>query len=385
LTFRHFKRKYGHATSSEQSLGKSTIRVREHPLSQVSNRAGGANVLDLPRVTDFLAGRVGGLDAPLSASLISGGRSNPTYLVTSGERRWVLRRPPYGHVLPSAHDVGREYVVLRALLDSAVPVPRALFLCQDPDVIGAPFYVMDFVDGVLLDTVQTARSVDPADRRRASFAMARAIANLHQIEAESVGLGDFGRPQGYLERQLARWAKQWRASRTTDRPEVDTLLTKLGRDVPENIFPGIVHGDVKLDNILVEPGDYSQIAAVLDWEMATVGDTLCDVGIMLGFWDNGAATDNPLTIGMTHLDGFPTRHELLGCYAHHRGIEPPPLDWYLVFADVKLAVIMEGIHARHSAGATVGRGFDGVADMVTPLLQRALITAADSSMPELRR
>jgi aminoglycoside phosphotransferase (APT) family kinase protein len=354
-------------------------------LSQVSNRTGTANVLDLIRVTDFLAGRVGALVEPLGASLISGGRSNPTYLLTSGERRWILRRPPYGHVLPSAHDVAREYVVLRALLDSAVPVPRALFLCQDPEVIGAPFYVMDFVDGVLLDTVQTARSVTPADRRRASFAMARAIANLHEINAETVGLGDFGRPHGYLERQLARWAKQWQASRMTDRPEVEILLAKLGREVPENHFPGIVHGDVKLDNIVVAPHDYSRIAAVLDWEMATVGDTLCDVGIMLGFWDKGATTDNPLTAGMTRLEGFPSRSELLECYAQQRGIEPPCLDWYLVFADFKLAVIMEGIHARHSAGATVGRGFDGVADMVTPLLQRALLTAADSSLPELRR
>lgn len=351
----------------------------------MSDRADSTNVLDLERIRAFLAGRIDGLASDLTATLVSGGRSNPTYMLTSGERRWVLRRPPYGHILPSAHDVAREYTILRALLGSAVPVPRALFLCQDPDVIGAPFYVMDYVDGVLIDTVRTARSVDAADRRRASFAMTRSIADLHEVNAESVGLCDFGRPSGYLDRQLARWSRQWQASRLTDRPEVDSLLTKLGRDIPDNLFPGIVHGDVKLDNIMVAPEDFSRIAAVLDWEMATVGDTLCDVGIMLGFWDNGAAVDNPLTGGMTRLDGFPSRTELLECYAQRRGIDLPSMDWYLVFADFKLAVILEGIHARHSAGATVGQGFDGVADMVTPLLQRALATAADSSLSELRR
>lgn len=348
--------------------------------------AGALAELDLDALAAHLqATLAGGLAGPLTASLIGGGRSNPTYRLTDGESVWVLRRPPYGHVLPSAHDMKREYTVIEALGGSAVPVPAAVHLCEDTAVLGAPFYLMDLVDGRPVGTIEQAEGLTSEHRRGLGLALADTLADLHDIDPAAVGLDDFGRPDGYLERQLNRWARQWESSKTTDRPEVAVLLDKLGRALPRSRFPGIVHGDVKLDNVLVSRDDPARIVTVLDWEMATLGDTLADVGIMLSFWDIPGRPVNPITRGLATLDGFPSRAELLERYASRRGVELPEVDWYVVFADFKIAVILEGIAARHAQGETVGEGFDGVGDMAEPLLQRALDLAARSSDPELRR
>ncbi|MFI7524065.1 phosphotransferase family protein [Nocardia salmonicida] len=342
--------------------------------------------LDLDALAAYLRVALdGGVSGALTASLISGGRSNPTYRLADDDREWVLRRPPYGHVLPSAHDMKREFTVIEALRRSPVPVPGTIHLCVDTTVLGAPFYLMDLVDGLSVGTPEQADALAPTQRRRLGFAFAETVAALHDIDPESVGLGAFGKPDGYLERQLSRWARQWESSRSVDRPEVGVLLDKLGRALPESHFPGIVHGDIKLDNVLVSRADPGQIVAVLDWEMATLGDTLADVGIMLSFWDVPGRTHHPITRGLAALEGFPSRTELLDCYASARGIELPEIDWYTVFADLKLAVILEGIGARHASGGTVGGGFDDVGDMVGPLLQRALDLAATSTLSELRR
>ncbi|MFC9767339.1 phosphotransferase family protein [Rhodococcus jostii] len=342
--------------------------------------------VDLTALAHYLDSALdGGVCGDLAVSLISGGRSNPTYRVADADRTWVLRRPPYGHVLPSAHDMKREFTVIRGLAGTAVPVPDAVLLCEDKDVLGAAFYLMELVDGTPVGTVEQASALTPDDRRRLGLDLADTLAALHGVDPDAVGLGSFGRPGGYLERQLDRWARQWEASRTTDRPEVAVLLDKLRRALPTSHFPGIVHGDVKLDNVLASRDDAGKIVAVLDWEMATLGDTLADVGIMLSFWDQPGAVDNPVTKGLARLDGFPTRAELLDRYATRRGIEIPDIDWYTVFADFKIAVILEGINARHAQGDTVGGGFDDVGDMVGPLLQRALDLAAVSPVSELRR
>ncbi|EME63090.1 hypothetical protein G352_15575 [Rhodococcus ruber BKS 20-38] len=348
--------------------------------------AGAVAGLDLDALAAHLQ-RVldGGVSGALTASLIGGGRSNPTYRLADDEHVWVLRRPPYGHVLPSAHDMRREFTVIDALGGTSVPVPRAVHLCEDESILGATFYLMELVDGVAVGTVDQASALTPDERRRLGFSLADTLAALHDIDPGTVGLGSFGRPDGYLERQLGRWAKQWEASRRVDRPEVAVLLDKLRHALPQTRYPGIVHGDVKLDNVLATPQDRGHIAAVLDWEMATLGDTLADVGIMLSFWDVPGATPNPITRGLATLDGFPTRAELLERYADARGIDLADIDWYIVFADFKIAVILEGIGARHERGETVGAGFDGIADMVGPLLRRALDLAATSALPSLRR
>ncbi|BAD58393.1 phosphotransferase family protein [Nocardia farcinica] len=341
---------------------------------------------DLRALRDYLATALDdGIAGELTASLIGGGRSNPTYLITDDARTWVLRRPPYGHVLPSAHDMGREFTVLSALCDSPVPVPRPVHLCRDTEVLGAPFYLMEHVVGRSVGTPEDAAELTVPQRRSLGFEFADTLAALHDVDVDRVGLADFGRPDGYLERQLERWARQWRASATRERPEVELLLDTLGRSIPVTRFPGIVHGDVKLDNVLVSPQDPTLIVAVLDWEMATLGDTFADVGILLSFWDVPGVPVNPITRGLTALEGFPTRAELLGRYAEQRGVELSDIEWYAVFADLKIAVILEGINARHRQGETVGDGFDGVADMVGPLLRRALDLAAASDLPGPRR
>lgn len=342
--------------------------------------------LDLESLSAYLGAALeGGVRGELSASLISGGRSNPTYRITDAEQAWVLRRPPYGHILPSAHNMKREFTVIKSLADTPVPVPETVLMCEDEKVIGAPFYIMELVDGRPVGTVEQATAITPEARYQLGIDLADTLAELHSLNPAAVGLGSFGRPTGYLERQLNRWALQWEASQVEERPEVSALLDKLRRAMPTSHFPGIIHGDVKLDNVLVAPDDPGNIAAVLDWEMAAVGDTLADVGIMLSFWDQTGEVDNPLTRGLARLDGFPTRVELLDRYAVRRGITLPDIDWYVIFADVKVAVILEGIAIRHTKGHTVGEGFDDIADMVGPLLERALDFAAASTVSELRR
>lgn len=314
----------------------------------------------------------GDLDGDLDVELLSGGRSNPTFRLTDSTRHWILRRPPYGHVLPTAHDMGREYRIQTALADTAVPVARTVVLCEDESVIGAPFYVMDMIDGVTLrDTSQTSE-LSVEQRRRLSEAMVDTLIALHEVDPAQVGLADWGRADGYLERQLRRWRKQWQASATAPRREVDDLLDLLGRTLPTACpHPGIVHGDYKLDNVMVDPRDPTIVRGVLDWEMSTLGDTLTDVGILLSFWDEPGEVPNPISQGATALEGFLSREQMARRYAEARGLDLEDLTWYLVFADLKIGVILEGIHARHGRGQTVGDGFDGMGDMASVLLERA--------------
>ncbi|TNC25196.1 phosphotransferase family protein [Amycolatopsis alkalitolerans] len=304
--------------------------------------------------------------------LITGGRSNPTYVISAGDRSWVLRRPPYGFVLPTAHDMGREFRVLSALAGSKVPVPAVIGLCEDTSVIGAPFYVMERINGITLRTARETERITADERRALSEAIVDTLVTLHEVPIEAVGLSGWGRPRHYLARQLARWRRQWESSRTSPRPEVDELLTRLGRTLPVSTEFGIVHGDYKIDNLMVDPGARSRILAVLDWEMSTLGDTLADIGILASFWDDPGEPPNPITAGATALPGFLARHEVIELYAARRDVDPAAIDWYLVFADLKIAVILEGIHSRYLQGHAVGAAFETVGAMVGTLLDRAV-------------
>ena len=335
------------------------------------------------RVREWLGNVETGDIGELTASLIAGGRSNPTYELTDGVRHWILRRPPHGHVLPTAHDMRREYRALSSLKDSAVPVPRTVGLCEDSNVLGASFYVMDKIDGITLRTQSDTSQLTEAQRAGLADSMMTTLAELHSIDPAEVGLSDWGKPDGYLGRQLHRWQRQWDASATSERPEVAELHRRLSAALPEHSYPGIVHGDFKIDNMIVDRADPTRILGVLDWEMSTLGDTVTDLGILCSFWDHEGQFFNPITAGATALPGFPTRDELVQRYVTARGIDVPDIDWYIVFADFKIAVILEGIHARHAQGHTEGEDFAGVGEMVGPLLGRALERASASTVAGL--
>ncbi|KOX10363.1 phosphotransferase family protein [Micromonospora profundi] len=338
--------------------------------------------LALDRLAGYLAEHRPGLAAgPLQARLIAGGKSNLTYLLRLGDREVVLRRPPLGHVLATAHDMGREFRVISALAPTAVPVPEALLLCTDPDVIGAPFYLMERVPG---EVFRTRAQTDPLgdDRRRAlAMAMMDTLAALHTVEPAAVGLDDFGRPDGYLARQIRRWAGQLDRSRSRDLPGIDELRDLLAATAPEGANAGrIVHGDYRLDNLLAS-ADPVAVHAVLDWEMATLGDPLADLGLLLTYWDvlggSEKAAGNPVADGLGPHAGFPTGAELIDRYAGRSDVDVGPLHWHVALGCFKLAVICEGIHYRHTLGQTLGEGFDRIGDMVAPLVAHGLTAARE--------
>ena len=341
--------------------------------------------VDLDRLRPWFADHVeGATGSPLTASLISGGRSNLTYAVSDGAHEWVLRRPPLGHVLPTAHDMGREYKVLAALAPTAVPVPRALAFCDDSDVNGAPFYVMDLVDGQILRTPTDMAALSKEDAGRCSEALVDVLVEIHAVDFDAVGLSDFGHPDGYVERQVRRWGEQWERSKTRELPQIDELARRLRNALPESPAPTIVHGDYRLDNTMLAPDDPGTIVAVLDWEMATLGDPLADVGLFLLYWARDEAATQGVGATIDARAGFLSRDELVDRYARRSGRDVSQLAFYEALAAYKLAVILEGIHARYLMGKTLGDGFEHIGGMVEIMVVRALDDASRSSIPALR-
>ena len=316
--------------------------------------------------------------------LIQGGKSNLTYLVTSDAGRVVLRRPPLGHTLPTAHDVTREHRVMAGLAASAVPVPAALHLCADRAVLGVPFLVMEHVPGpVARDGLPAGYADLPAQRRDVGQALVDTLVALHRTDPAAVGLADFGRPDGYLARQVARWARQWAATPAAPTPELDRLADTLGAHVPAATGGRIVHGDYRIDNVVLAPGGPGRIAAVLDWELSTLGDPLADLGLLLVYWaepgDDARRRAAVPTGTATALDGFPSREEVVHRYALATGHDVDALGWYVALGFFKLAVIVAGVAARGRAGVMAGQGFDDVGRRVRPLVElghQALRTGA---------
>ncbi|MGI8927302.1 MAG: phosphotransferase family protein [Tepidiformaceae bacterium] len=343
--------------------------------------------IDAAGVARFFAAKIEGGDAELSFRLLPGGRSNLTYLVEAGESRWVLRRQPLGHVLPTAHDMRREYRVLAALADTDVPSPRPLALCEDATVTGSPFYVMEYCGGWVANEDDFPPGIcdTPQDRRMLSMGVVDALAKLHTIDPAAVGLEGFGRPEGFLERQLRRWREQWERSRTRELPELDELVGRLRAALPESPRPTIVHGDYRLGNMAVDWGP--AVGAIFDWEMATLGDPLTDLGWLLTSWGEVGDADELLAMGrVTHItakDGFLTRAQLAAEYARRTGIDTATAEWYMLFAYFKRAVIIEGIWARYLAGETVGEGFERF-DQAPDFVRHALALAGLSEDARLR-
>ncbi len=334
----------------------------------------------LPRaaVTRWLDEHVPGLlgRGPWHAEVIAGGLSNIMYRLRSGERSVVLRRPPLGNLLPSAHDMVREYTVQSALAASPVPVPALLAICRDESVIGVPFYVMQDVPGDVLRTSQDTAALDPVARAGVAAALVRTLVDLHAVDIDAVGLSDFGRPSGYAQRQVRRWGQQWERSATRELPDMATLLGLLAERVPPQPESAILHGDYRLDNTIVDgSADPPRVRAVLDWELSTLGDPLADLGLLLTYWYDGSGVEDaaiPQGAGLTAAAGFPTADQLAEQYGTLSGRDLSGLAFYRALGAMKLAVILEGVHARYLGGQTVGAGYDRVGPAVPVLTARAL-------------
>ena len=307
--------------------------------------------IDAGGVTAWLEAHAPDVAPPLRFSLIAGGRSNFTYTVTdSAGARFVLRRPPLGPLLPSAHDMGREHRIMTALAGSPVPVPPVVGLCTDETVTGAPFYVMRFVDGLILRDPDAVAPVAEPIRTAAAEALVDILAALHDVDPDTVGLGGLGRRDGYVERTLRRWRGQWEKSKSREIPLIEDVADRLAADIPAAGPARIVHGDFRLDNTIVSPDDGS-VLAVLDWELCTLGDPLADVGMLVVYWTEPGDEMSALSWAPTVAPGFPGRKDVIARYAAASGRDLSELDYYVALGYWKIAVILEGVYVRYASGA----------------------------------
>jgi aminoglycoside phosphotransferase (APT) family kinase protein len=307
--------------------------------------------LNRERLDRWLSAHVCGAAPPFSYVRIAGGRSNLTFRVVDADgRAWILRRPPMGRTLGSAHDMRREHTILSALAPIGLPVPTPVALCEDEEVTGAVFYVMEFVDGLVLrDEDAVAAAFDEDGRRRIGEALVDALADVHAVEPGRVGLGELGRRDGYAARQLRRWKRQWDDSKTRELAAMEETHRRLSERVPEQRDTSIVHGDYRLDNVILSrAGD---VAAIVDWELCTLGDPLADLGLLMVYWAERRDKVVPLTRAPTLAPGFPSRGELAGRYAARSGRDIGGLDFFVALGYWKLAAILVGVYARYSAGA----------------------------------
>jgi aminoglycoside phosphotransferase (APT) family kinase protein len=340
--------------------------------------------IDPGKLEDYLRGRLPGAEGPLAISQFPGGHSNLTYCLRYGDREFVLRRPPVGPVAPTAHDMSREYRVLRALQGHFMPAPAPYVLCEDPDVIGVPFYVMERRRGIVV-----RKEIPPEVRAfgdpnvvhlKISAALVDTLVALHRVDFRKAGLGDLGRPQGFVERQVKGWAGRWERAKTREVPEIDTLAKFLAERLPPSPPPTLVHNDYKLDNVMLAPDDPGKIIAVLDWEMCTTGDPLIDVGLLLAYWprpDDPLARQVTISSVTTH-PGFYSRDQVLDRYVRSTGIDATHIAFYEVFALYKLCVVLEQIYCRYVRGQTGDDRF-ATFEIAVPTLARNAADLAERS------
>ncbi len=327
-------------------------------------------------VTAWFGAHVSSARPPLTFELIAGGRSNLTYRVADADGgAWVLRRPPLGHVLATAHDMSREHRIISALASTDVPVAPAVALCEDADVNGAPFYVMDFVDGAVLRDLPAAQAVAREVRQAAGASLVDVLARIHAVDPDRVGLGDLGRREGYIARQLKRWHGQWEQSGFTDLTGIDTVHGRLAAAIPDQGPATIVHGDYRLDNCVLNAD--GTVRAVLDWELCTLGDPLADLGLLFVYWTDPDDTFTALPGAPTLADGFPTRAELLAGYEARSGRDVSDIAFYEAFGYWKLACILAGVATRYTAGA-MGGDAEQLGELFSAQLG-TLVNAADAA------
>jgi aminoglycoside phosphotransferase (APT) family kinase protein len=302
--------------------------------------------IDVTRVESWFAANAGDVELPLSFERISGGRSNLTYAVTDATgRRWALRRPPLGKRLASAHDMGREFRIISALRDTPVPVAPAVGLAEGED----PFYVMEWVAGPILRSKSDGELFpDPADRRAIGERIVDTLVAIHAVDPDAVGLGELAKKEDYVARQLHRWQGQWAKQHTRELGLVDEVHDRLAARIPDQGPATIVHGDYRLDNMILSP--QGEVAAVVDWELCTLGDPLADVGLLIVYWGEEDDELLPLLEPATMLPGFPGRADVRQLYAERSGRDLSGIDFYVALGLWKLAIILEGVFARYAAG-----------------------------------
>ena len=335
--------------------------------------AGAPEGIDAAGVEGWFAKRVEAAELPLAFERIAGGHSNLTYRVEDAAgRRWALRRPPLGKRLGSAHDMGREHRVVSALGPTDVPVAPVVGLCEDDAVNGAPFYVMELVEGPILRGVAEAEAFpQEADRRAIGERVADTLVAIHAVDPDAAGLGDLGRKQDYVARQLHRWQGQWEKSKTRELAAIDAVHERLAARIPEQGAATIVHGDYRLDNMILTPA--GEVAAVVDWELCTLGDPLADVGLLMVYWPERGEETIALGQPANLAPGFPTREELRTRYAERSGRDLSQLDFFVALGYWKLAIILEGVYARYAAGqyGKVDPGIETFARLVERLAEAA--------------
>ncbi|MGH2923646.1 MAG: phosphotransferase family protein [Solirubrobacterales bacterium] len=340
-------------------------------MAEEANEAATADApegIDRDGVEAWFGANVPAASSPLAFERISGGRSNLTFAVTdAGGNRWALRRPPLGKRLGSAHDMGREHRVISALQETPVPVPPVAGLCEDESVNGAPFYVMEFVDGPILRAAEDADAFAADERGAIGERVVDTLVAIHEVAPDAVGLGELGRKQAYVERQLKRWHGQWEKSKTRELDLVDDVHRRLAARIPEQGPATIVHGDYRLDNMILSP--QGEVAAVVDWELCTLGDPLADVGLLLVYWSQPGDEFMPLFAPATIAEGFPRRDEVKARYAERSGRDLSQIDFFVALGYWKLAIILEGVYARYAGGqyGKTDEGFEEFARIVERL------------------
>ncbi len=334
--------------------------------------------LDTARLEGYLRGKLPGAEGPLELGQFGGGHANLTYLLRFGATEFVLRRPPLGPIAPSAHDMAREHRVLADLWRVYPLAPRSYLLCEDESVVGARFHVMERRQGIVIrDDLPARFQGDPDLARRIGETIVDALADLHKVDPAAAGLGELGRPEGFVERQLTGWTKRWHAAKAAEDPRLDAVVAWLEAQRPSSQAVALLHNDPKLDNMMVGAEDPARAVAVLDWDMCTRGDPLMDFGYLLTFW--GEAGDPEAWIAAASMptwrEGFPSRAEAIRRYAEATGFDLSAIRWYHVFGTFKIAVVLQQIHIRFLRGQTQDQRFAVFGARVAALIDKAATLA----------
>jgi aminoglycoside phosphotransferase (APT) family kinase protein len=331
--------------------------------------------IDLTQLEPFLRNHFPSETGPLVVRQFASGHSNLTYSVHLGAREFVLRRPPFGSKVKTAHDMGREFRVLSKLHSAYPPAPNVLLYCDDDSILGAPFYVMEPIRGIILRrNLPAGMEFSAKTARHLSESFLDNLALLHSLDYGAIGLADLGKPQGYLERQVRGWTERYFGSKTHEYPEVERISAWMAEHMPSSSGAALIHNDYKYDNVVLDSNDVTKIVGVLDWEMCTIGDPLSDLGSALAYWVDAQDSEDLLKIrwGPTNAPGSMTRTQLLQRYAHATGRDVSNMDFYLTFARFKIAVIIQQIYYRYHLGLTKDERFSSMPGLVALLLRASL-------------